>query len=167
MITIYGAFFKSGKCYIGQTRHWPKRIESHLYEARRGTHGNPPFARALLKYGAAVEWRVIACIPQPQANDEEARQIKAHNAMKPHGYNLRGGGGVIPTTAATRAKIAAAKTGIPRTEKTRAAIAAGLRRRRKADRAAFRAVAGRSAAPNAAAHIRHAVATFLTTENAA
>ena len=109
--TIYAVRFPNG-CYIGQTsRPFAKRKREHLRYARNGSHPNPRFSRALLKYGNAVRWEVLAVIPQMWANDEERRQIAANNAMHPHGYNLREGGNVAPMTDAHRAALSAAHTG--------------------------------------------------------
>ena len=97
--------------YVGQSVNYPKRRREHTNMAKSGKHYNPRLGRALAKHGAEVKWDIIAVVPAMWANDEETRQIRAHNCVHPHGYNLDEGGGAGRKTADTRAKISAAMTG--------------------------------------------------------
>ena len=133
-VVIYRAVAPSGKCYIWQTRNWPRRKQQHIRAAANGTHHNRAFAAALRKYGNAVKWRVIVRIPPEWANEDganaaEAELIRRHNTLAPNGYNLREGGDVAPITEAQRRAISAAKIGKPLTPAHRSAISAGNSRR--------------------------------------
>ena len=112
-IVIYAATTPTG-CYVGQTRKYGKRKGEHLRRARNGTHTNPHFARALLKYGEQVKWEIVGlAFSQDAANEVEQSVITHENTMHPHGYNLREGGNCSGLTDAQREKIRRARTGKP------------------------------------------------------
>ena len=106
-VFIYRAVFPNGKCYVGQTVDCARRWKKHIWDAKAGRSVNLYLQNALRKYGDSVVWEVIAEVPAMWANDEEIRQIAAHNSIVPNGYNIVRGGKNKDCPAETRAKISA------------------------------------------------------------
>ena len=107
---IYRATALNGKCYIGQSvNSLAKRKRDHISAARRGTHNNKHFARALLKYGDKMKWEVIYRVPQERADEAERNAIIANNSLAPHGYNAREGGNTAPVSDETRRNMSASQ----------------------------------------------------------
>ena len=119
MITIYRAVFPNGKCYVGQTKRWPRRRQRHISDAASGKHCNAALSNALRKYGDAVKWEVVAKVIPEWANAAEQNAILASGSMSPAGYNLREGGDCAPVSEETRAKQSRQRKGRRHTEATK------------------------------------------------
>lgn len=93
---IYCATTPSGKQYVGQTvQALAARRAQHYSDARRGKE--TPLARALRKYGAAVEWEVIAEPPVSCLNEYEQFHIAYRGTRAPAGLNSTAGGDKPPS----------------------------------------------------------------------
>jgi predicted GIY-YIG superfamily endonuclease len=91
---IYRAVFKrDGRTYIGQTKDFEKRIETHLqYREHRHSY----FTRQIRKYGVnAFAWDILRnCNSKEEANIWERHYIQKFNSFnKSTGFNLTIGGG--------------------------------------------------------------------------
>lgn len=126
---VYRATAPSGKQYIGQTT-------TTLAERKRHGYGsNQPFTRAIAKYGAAIEWEVLAvCYSQLSLDAAEIRHITEAKAAGIVLYNIREGGRGGKHSEQTRAKMSAArkgKKGKPHTAEWRANHSAMLKGRKQ------------------------------------
>ena len=120
---IYRATSPSGGVYIGKTRRsLTARIRGH--KAKRGDC--PAIYAAIKKYGAAIEWRVIAVVGVDFLNDVERFYIADYRAKGFALYNETDGGDGGAVTAAGRAKISAAHKGRPKTPAHRLALSEAL-----------------------------------------
>lgn len=106
---IYKLTSPSGKCYIGQTRHLNKRINSYK---RHACPGQQKLLHALNKYGFE-NFNVEILFNFKSDNEErlivlldamEKFYIKKHKSLE-LGYNLRPGGSSYKCTEETRAKF--------------------------------------------------------------
>ena len=131
LVVVYAAISPSGRVYVGQARDFIARKRSHLSAAKGGYHCNPLFARALLKYGKAIEWRIIGlAFGADAANEAEESLMREWNALAPVGYNLMAGATVAERSPETRAKISAGKMGWRHSAKSKALLAAAGRKRK-------------------------------------
>lgn len=110
------------KQYVGQTtKSLQVRWQRHL--TRRGRIRG--FSQAIKKYGQdAFTLRIVdTAFDADDLNQKEQFWIKTLNTMVPNGYNLNEGGSVIRPvdgpSPETRAKMRAAKLGVPRTQDTK------------------------------------------------
>ena len=127
---IYIAIFLSGKSYIGQTiKSLAARKRQHESDARRGSP--LPFHAAIRKYGAEnISWKIIARADNIAAlNAAEISAIAEHNTIAPNGYNANTGGENYIPCGETRAKLSAAKKGVPKSAETRAKMSAAAKAR--------------------------------------
>jgi len=88
MIIYKAVFRRDGRIYVGQTKNFEKRLETHKYR-------NSLFPRYLRKYGInAFTWNVLKnCNSQKEANFWERYYIQKFNAFnKSTGFNLTAGG---------------------------------------------------------------------------
>jgi len=119
----------NGKQYVGQTVR-PIEVRWRAHVAKQGTL--PGFSMAIKKYGAdAFQLRVLDTAESAEElNHKEQHWIKMLNTITPAGYNLNEGGDMIRPvggpTPETRAKMRAAKLGVPRTQATKDKISAAL-----------------------------------------
>ena len=132
---IYRAIFPNGMVYVGESlRTLAVRRQAHYDAAKAFLRGkryagtNRRLAEALLKYGDAVKWDVVATAPTDKRKRIKAqdRQIVALNSMWPNGYNFILGGKHHPKT---RAEISASHRGKTHTAETCAKISAANARR--------------------------------------
>ena len=118
---IYRAIFPDGMVYVGESlRPLAVRRKAHYDAAKAFIRGkksrtNRRLAEALLKYGDAVQWDVVATAPTDKHKRIAAqdRQIVAQNSLWPNGYNFFLHGKMHPetVTAETRAKMSASHKG--------------------------------------------------------
>lgn len=109
---IYLLRFPNGKGYVGQTRRTVEvRFCRHAHYARKGFKGI--LYSGWRKHGAPT-LTSIGEYPVEELNLREAQFIALYATIAPSGYNLASGGGVpLSTHEATRAKLSAARKGIP------------------------------------------------------
>ena len=142
---IYRARSPSGAVYIGQTvQTLAKRKAAHKRD------GNcRAFHAAIVKYGEAIEWRVLMRLPVAELDAAEKTYIALHRMSGVPLYNIRPGGSVPPSrkgakhTPESIEKMRAAHKGAvawnkgkkcphegrPRTAATRAKMSATHKRR--------------------------------------
>jgi len=77
---IYIRTSNTGRKYVGQTRN-----------KNRAERDNRQFDDLWID----IEIIEYSNITDEQLNNEEIQKIKEHNSMKPHGYNIEAGGGVV------------------------------------------------------------------------
>lgn len=133
---------ESGKGYVGQSKDIKRRFSEH----RRGVSGVGILSHAIAKYGwDSFETTVLEECELAGLDHAEDRWVKQIGTMSPAGYNLLAGGQAAPRpcsdevrrkisvgirrsmTAEVRAKMSAAKKGIPKTAEHRAKIGAAQR----------------------------------------
>jgi group I intron endonuclease len=117
---IYKHTAPNGKAYIGQTSNYEYRCKQH--QSRSGCRA---FANAIKKYGwHAFKHEILETgLTLVQANQRESFYIEAHKTIKPHGYNLKGGGGNAYLSEETKSII---KATLARPE-VKAKISAGMK----------------------------------------
>lgn len=78
----------NGKCYIGQTTDFKKRIHTHIY-----TKSSSLIHKAILKYGKDnFIYEVLFRRHTTFIDVSETVAIKYYNSLVPNGYNLESGG---------------------------------------------------------------------------
>lgn len=130
---IYGVIYVaecsvSGKSYVGQTTHTAEeRWKIHVASA--GT--TFVLGKAILKYGAgAFTLRTLdTASDQRELNEKEIHWIKTLGTLSPAGYNLTEGGYGGKHSPETRAKMSAARKGVPLSESHRKNAAKGVQAR--------------------------------------
>lgn len=118
---------ESGKCYVGSSYVIQRRWNRHKRELRANKHPNARLQNAWNKYGEyAFDFIVIEHVAENLVIEREQHWIDILGCVS-NGYNIMPNAanraGYIPD-AETRAKMAAAKRGIPRSAETRAKISA-------------------------------------------
>ena len=84
---------KNGKCYIGQTINYEKRIKQHK-KARDDT----ALHRAIRKHGFEnFIYGIVQIVPREDLDQREIMWIAARNTWKGHGYNSNAGGNTFST----------------------------------------------------------------------
>lgn len=128
---------KNGKVYIGSAAKSLKlRLRVHLNYLRKGVHSNIYLQRAWNKYGErSFEFVVILRCPPERCLKEEQRYLDLHQSFKfSNGYNRRpvaeNNLGVL-VGKETRAKLSAAKKGVPHSNAHRKHIGESLRGKKK------------------------------------
>ena len=105
---IYRLTAPNGKCYIGQTLDFKRRMTQH----RRGGKA-PKYAvhHAIKKYGWVnmKKEQLISDVPEEDLDHLEQAYIEVENTVAPHGYNLSTGGGRPSYSKATRRKMSKSK----------------------------------------------------------
>lgn len=124
MVELY-AIYKhtcttSGKSYIGQTKNLSKRTEEH----KRPSSSCLALRNAIRQHGWESFTTEVLCenLTLDQANTLEEQLIISHQTLYPCGYNLKHGGNNRSPSNEVRAKISAAKKGIPRSEAAKTAM---------------------------------------------
>lgn len=96
---IYKYTSPSGKIYVGQTvssmqYRWRRHISDIKHIGKENYQGCILLSYAIRKYGPdAFKKEILGTYPSEELDKYEIKFIKEHNALAPHGYNLRSGGG--------------------------------------------------------------------------
>lgn len=102
----------NGKCYIGQTNHYERRLSQHFSRLKKGNHANSYLQNAYNKSGWFVMGIISIHSTQDELNKEEIKAIKKFNSnWKFGGYNLEPGGKYNTMTPETKTKISNTKKG--------------------------------------------------------
>lgn len=105
----------TGRKYVGQSVDIKKRWQVHA----RGQclmH----LGRSVAVHGwSAFTSEVIELCTREELNAAEAKWVKLHNCISPHGFNLTTGGGHHTLSAESKAKMSAVRTGKQFTEQTK------------------------------------------------
>lgn len=80
----------TGKVYIGQSKDVRSRFKYHLYDLKRGKHGNPYFMRAYEKYGKnAFQFEVLEYCEIEKLDEREIYYIATYRSCEEEfGYNI-------------------------------------------------------------------------------
>lgn len=123
----------NGKFYIGSTNSFSLRWSTHRGQLRSGNHTNKHLQSAWNKYGENnFEFEVLEVIEDYSKLIE--REEHWFQKLKPivFGYNQRGVADAIYGTTAseeTRAKMSAARKGVPKSKETRERMSAAAYKR--------------------------------------
>ncbi len=99
-----------GKCYVGQTKDFNKRVRGHLCEALKGT--GYKFHAAIRKYGKEnFTFEIIEECEDEVTNERERVWIERFDSFK-RGYNLTSGGDHFEFSAETIQKIKEANSNL-------------------------------------------------------
>lgn len=107
LVYLYRILFRSGKAYIGVTKHPDKRLPEHAA-------ADTLIGRAIRKHGAcSFRFQILAVCPSYEyAYALERRAISRFNTLPPFGYNIsEGGPNGIGHSEETRRKIGESKRG--------------------------------------------------------
>ena len=119
----------SGKSYVGKTvQTVRRRLGDHYRKARAGC--DFPLSHAIRKYGVDEFDVEILFVSDDEDHllELEERMILELGTLCPTGYNARLGGPHGRQSDESRAKIAAARRGKPRSDEDRRRISEGMRR---------------------------------------
>jgi group I intron endonuclease len=110
----------NNKQYVGQTiQPLEKRWQRHCWKST--SKNSMPICKAIAKYGKEnfkIEVLVL-CNSYDELNEKELFYANELNTWSPNGYNLKAGDGKGSMSPETKAKIAAANTGMKRTPEAR------------------------------------------------
>lgn len=105
---IYRLTAPNGKCYIGQTIDFKRRMRDHRRNSK-----SPKYTvhHAIKKYGWVNIKKeiVIADVPEEDLDHLEQAYIEVENTVAPHGYNLSTGGGRTVYSKAARRNMSKSK----------------------------------------------------------
>ena len=104
----------TGKRYIGQAVVMSQRRREHFSLLRRGCHRNDHLQASFNKHReSSFVWTVLEYVPVAMLDIREMAWIEYHKTTLPaHGYNVRGGGGVLHALSdETKRKLSKANTG--------------------------------------------------------
>lgn len=123
MALIYKLTFMNGKSYIGLTLGTAqRRFKGHADAAKGGS--DTPCHKAWRALGKP-DMIVLAECPDDLAFQTEIDEIRQHNTMLPHGYNVLSGGQMSPMrNPEIAARVAAKKTGVKHSEEARLKMSA-------------------------------------------
>jgi group I intron endonuclease len=95
----------NGKCYIGQTKNFDRRMKAHI----RVENTYSIIHKAIKKYGEEnFIFEKLAICEDSIIDEIEAKAIKVFNCLIPNGYNIDiGGGACKQLNATTKEKISA------------------------------------------------------------
>lgn len=155
---IYCAIHRdSGKCYVGSSVNLWKRRYEHLYKSRRGSMNR--FHIALRELGAdSFDLEVLERCSRENLLSRERFYITLLGAADLNGLNCRENPTAtydFKASPITRARISAAKKGLPRLPEHRAAQSAGQMGLKKSQQAKDRISAGLKGKPKSEEHRRN------------
>jgi len=114
---------KSGKIYIGQSKHIKRRLSEHKKcEIREEKEGSQSvIRRAIKKYGfdSFSFEPILYCKPGDYMNLMETKLIQFYDCIAPKGYNIRDGGNNVFMSEEGKKRISKANSGRIVSEETR------------------------------------------------
>ena len=127
---VYRFTAPNGRCYIGQTKNFTRRIKKH-----QNDDGCTIFHRAIKKYGFEnfTQEILIENLSVDESNYWEEFYIKELNTLSPNGYNLRTGGKNYIATAETRLRMSESRKGRVVSEETRLKISNSNKGKKRTD----------------------------------
>lgn len=116
----------NNKKFIGQTKNFRLRWNTHKYCLNKNKHGNPHLQSSWNKYGKDnFKFEILLLCPIENLDMEEIKLIKEHSVTnRMFGYNVTEGGNRPVITEATKRKMSLARIGkkTPHSEATKRKI---------------------------------------------